>query len=97
MQRTARSPAVTRRAGARRVRRANGNIIAVPGTASRAPAPLATSYQFWRAFRLPIDFGQLDVLFVRYIRPELIGRWHGQPKLIGSEALTDEVDMQASG
>jgi hypothetical protein len=37
-----------------------------------------TSYQFWRAFRLPIDFGHFDVSFVRNIRPELIGSWSGQ-------------------
>jgi hypothetical protein len=34
-----------------------------------------TSYQFWRAFRLPIDFGHFDVSFVRNIQPELIGSW----------------------
>jgi hypothetical protein len=56
----------------------SGHEHPLPGSGQpprREPARKAVPKQFWRAFRLPIDFGHFDVSFVRDVRPELIGSW----------------------
>jgi len=63
-----------------------GHITAVPSAASRPPAQLATSYQFWRDIT-----DKRDVKVTKFDRKS-----KSTPELMGSEALTDKVDMQTS-